>query len=135
MNQLKKSTNRLISPHHKVSIQNNNLFVKLSKVMKIKISTMALHVLDHLLSHWLNVGRTLTQSNRRSIFEWQQQNSANRKDSDPHQDAHTLRRSTAELTTNMKRAVHAHEYVLCSNKTNRISKVKKLPVCCTWSQS
>ena len=38
---------------------------------------------NHLLSHWLNVGRTLTQSISR-FFERQQHNSANRKDSDPY---------------------------------------------------
>ena len=39
---------------------------------------------DHILSHWLNAGRTLTQSNRPSIFRTTATNSDNRKDSDPH---------------------------------------------------
>ena len=66
------------------------------------------HVLegDHLLSHWLKVGRTLTQSNRPSIFRTKQ-NSANGKDGDPHRHVTGKSwRSTAELTTNVKIAVN-----------------------------
>ena len=61
---------------------------------------------DHLLSHWLNIGRTLTQPNHRLIFRTAATNSANSKDGDPIDTsparADTSWTRTAELTTNMK---------------------------------
>ena len=79
-----------------------------------------IHVLegDHLLSHWLKVGRTLTQSTVLRFFERQQQNSATGKDGDPH------RHITAELTTNVKIAVTLLPVViLVENQAKRLSEV------------
>ena len=62
---------------------------------------------DHLHSHWMNVGRTLTQSNRRLNGSNKIQpigKTAIPIDTSPA-GANTSWRSTAELTTNMKIAV------------------------------
>ena len=65
---------------------------------------------DHLLSHWLKVGRTLTQSNHHSIFRMSSSKTQPiGKTAIPIDTSQDMSwRSTVELTTNMKTAVFSN---------------------------